>query len=157
MEVTIRCPDCHDEGPMWLPPGAAHLIVLACPNCGKELIATNCVVARKKGTTVLKKRSEDQERRAAGRYGGRVQPASGALDHCKGDLRDKGVSRGECKFTLAKSYSIKLEELRKIESEVKGDEVPFLEIEFQGVHPSKRYVILPDWAFQSLLQKKETA
>lgn len=103
-----------------------------------------------------KKRSKDQEKRAAKRYGGRPQAGSGALDHAKGDVRDKGISRGECKFTQAKSYSLKLDTLLKIESEAVGEEVPYLELEFQGTSPSRRFVILPDWAFQHLLAERKT-
>jgi len=65
-----------------------------------------------------------------------------------------GVHRGECKFTRAQSYSIKLQDLLEIERHASGDEKPFLEIEFQGVFPHKRYVVLPDWAFQSLIGGK---
>ena len=48
-----------------------------------------------------KKISAKQERRMAEDLGGRVQPASGAMKHAKGDVRVMGVVRAEAKFTTA--------------------------------------------------------
>ena len=62
--------------------------------------------------------------------------------------------RGECKFTSNKSFSLKLEELIKLERESSGGEHPLFEIEFQGGRPFKRYVVLPDWVYASLITKE---
>jgi len=95
-------------------------------------------------------RSKAQEKRAARRYGARRQKASGSRDGAKGDLRDFGNLRGECKFTRHAQYALKLEELRKIELEAAAGELPVFEIEFQVSPPFKRYVVLPGWAFDQL-------
>jgi uncharacterized protein YbaR (Trm112 family) len=105
------------------------------------------------------RRSRQQETRAAKRIGGRVQPASGSrpAKGAKGDIRKKGVIRGECKFTLAKSYSLKLEDLMKLEKQGGGLEKPMFEIEFQRAYPRRRYVVLRGEDFDALISflKKE--
>jgi len=53
----------------------------------------------------------------------------------------------ECKLTRANSYSLRLDLLEKIEKECEGGENPAFEIEFQGVYPHKRYVVLPGWLY----------
>ena len=58
--------------------------------------------------------------------------------------------RGECKFTRAQSYTLKLEELRKLELEAGYGELPMFEVEFQHNLPFKRYVVLPEWAYSQL-------
>ena len=126
-----------------------------CPKCGADLYEVG--KKPKRGKTNSQKRSRLQEKRAASRIGGRVQPASGA-GQAKGDVRDVGRIRMECKFTRAKSYSLKLEELKKIEREAGSGEQPIFEIEFQGIHPHERYVVLPGWLHDHLnsLQKGGT-
>lgn len=64
-----------------------------------------------------KKISAKQEQRMARDLGGRVQPASGAMPHAKGDVRKMGVVRAEAKYTSKSTYSLKLEELDKIVAE----------------------------------------
>jgi rubredoxin len=113
---------------------------LQCPEC--NLWFRPEAPAPKKGTNDNQRRSKAQEKRAAAQYGARVQPASGALPGAKGDLRKKGVMRGECKFTRSGSFSLKLAELLKVEQEAVGSETPLFEVEFQGVHPRKKYVVL---------------
>jgi hypothetical protein len=107
------------------------------------------------GRTDAQKRSRSQEKRAARRYGMWQQAASGSKVHAKSDLRDPGKFRGEMKETTRASFSLKLETLMKLEKEADTAEVPLLEIEFQGVHPFKRYVVLPEWAFTSLKEAKQ--
>jgi ribosomal protein L44E len=123
-----------------------------CEVCGEDLYELG--EEPKKGKTNSQKRSRRQEKRAARRIGGKVQPASGA-GQAKGDVRLAGHTRMECKFTRAKSYSLKLEELKKIEQEAGPGEQPVFEIEFQGVYPHERYVVLPGWLYDHLdsLQK----
>jgi hypothetical protein len=123
-----------------------------CEECGENLYETG--EKPKTGKTNSQKRSRKQEKRAASRIGGRVQPGSGA-GRAKGDVRDVGYTRMECKFTRAKSYSLKLEELKKIEREAGPGEQPVFEIEFQSVLPHERYVVLPGWLYDHLdsLQK----
>lgn len=118
-----------------------------CPKCSKEMhrSPTECT-----GKTNNQKRSQAQEKRAASRWGGKRQPASGAGTE-KGDVRVKDKIRGECKFTRASSYTLKLEDLEEIERHTTGNEEPVFEIEFQGVYPSKRYVVLPGWVYEYYL------
>jgi hypothetical protein len=58
----------------------------------------------------------------------------------------------ECKFTRAQSFTLKLEELKKLEREVQGDEHPVFEIEFQSERPAKRYVVIPQWLYEHLTE-----
>jgi len=128
-------------------------LVYPCKHCGTDLIREGGKTAH--GRTDNQKRSRAQEKRAAKRIGGVVQPASGALPGAKGDVRKKGEVRMECKLTRAKSFSLKLEELMKIEQEAERGEAPALEIEFQGVHPKKRYVVIPGWLYDHYIHQTE--
>lgn len=125
---------------------------LDCPECGHSFKPTQV----KRGRTTHQKRSQDQEDRAAKRYGARTQPGSGSRPGTKGDLRKRGVLRGECKETTAKSYTLKLAELLKLQREASTDELPLFEIEFQGVHPYQRFIILPDNAFVAMTERQES-
>lgn len=118
--------------------------------CNADLTQSGQPAHRARGTD-SQKRSRKQEKRMAKRLGGHVQPASGA-GQAKGDVRADWKARGECKLTRAKSFSLKLADLEKIEREAASTETPLLEIEFQGVYPHKRYVVLPGWVFDSLME-----
>jgi hypothetical protein len=61
----------------------------------------------------------------------------------------------ECKETTRKSFSLKLEELMKIEKEARGGEQPLFEVQFQGVHPVKTYVVLPVSEYQAMVDELE--
>ena len=124
-----------------------------CNACGSEMVPLQAT----KTVPSNLRRSRDQEKRAAKHYGARRQKASGAIPGVKGDLRDPGRLRGECKFTRAASYTLKLEELRKLELEANYAELPVFEIEFQNNPPFKRYVVLPQWAFDQLYAARRTA
>lgn len=130
--------------------------MIYCANCGRRIEPGDATTAVLKGRTDNQKRSRRQEKKAAERYGGRAQPGSGSIDTVKSDVRDAGVSRGECKLTRAKSYSLKLELLNKIEAEAVGEEIPYMEIEFQGVNPHRRFVVMPAWAFETLLERSRS-
>ena len=84
----------------------------------------------------------------AKKLGAKRQKASGALPGAKGDLRKTGSMRGECKLTRAKSFSLKLADLVKIENEAELGENPAFFIEFQCQNPPKRYVVLPEWLYE---------
>ena len=64
----------------------------------------------------LKKRSQQNERRAAAEIGGRVQPASGAIVGMKGDVKSDTFLL-EDKMTDKASFSITLPLLEKAEKE----------------------------------------
>jgi hypothetical protein len=102
------------------------------------------------------KRSKQQEKRAAARYDARVQPASGSMAGAKSDIRKKGVLRGECKFTRAAAFSLKLFELLKVEQEAAGGELPLFEVEFQGVYPVRRFVVLRAEDYAALKSENES-
>lgn len=109
---------------------------------------------KNRGKTDAQHRSLDQEKRAAKRYSMKRQPGSGSMGHAKSDLTSEHF-RGELKETTRKSFSVKLDILEKIEKECEGGQHPFLEVEFQGVFPHKRYVVLPDWVFKWLKELSE--
>ncbi len=104
----------------------------------------------RRGKSKDQKTSKAQEKRAARRIGGSVQPASGALSGAKGDVRKPFDTRMECKFTRKKSFALKLEELLKIEREASSGEKPVFEIEFLSNPTSHRYVVIPGWVYDQL-------
>lgn len=113
-------------------------------------------ISSKKGAhRSVVKRSQDQERRSAKRNRARAQPGSGAVTGFKGDILDKGRLRGECKFTTRKSFSVKLEELLKIKGEARGGELALFEVEFQGVKPHQRFIVLHDNDYQDMRNELE--
>lgn len=121
-----------------------------CPECSGVLTPE----IKTKGKTDNQKRSRKQEGRTAKRMGGSVQPGSGA-GRAKGDVRVPWHARVECKLTRAKSFSLKLSELEKIEKEVVPPEMPIFEIEFQGVTPHKRYAVIPGWLLDSFMNLED--
>lgn len=150
--VQVQCPDC---GHGW---EVAPLVlrvdpVRQCPEC-RFFHRLQMVERRKKSRSDNLRRSQEQEKKAEKRYGARRQPASGALPHAKSDLRDLGRIRVECKFTRASSFTLKLDELKKLERERYGDEHPVFEIEFQSEKPFKRYVVIPQWLYEHLAEEK---
>jgi hypothetical protein len=65
----------------------------------------------------------------------------------KGDVRAAGEVRAECKTTSAKSYSLKLDEWTKIQSEaLGGGEVPVMQVEFQGAAGQNTKLAVIAWA-----------
>lgn len=145
----IACPLC----------GATNVVTLetltvSCA-CGNVFTAhSNTVSDDKKSKNFQKKRSSDQERRAAKRDGARVTAASGATSHQKGDVVLPGIYRKECKSTIRDSFSIKRDVLDKICSEAKGTEIPVVEIEFQNKFPKKRFYVIPEWVFEEYVELK---
>jgi hypothetical protein len=59
------------------------------------------------------------------------------------------------KETTAKSFSLKLAELQKLERESHLGERPLFLIEFQCVSPPKRYAVVPEWVLEGLIAEKE--
>lgn len=87
-------------------------------------------VPRRKALRHNKRASYKQEVSLAGELGGRVQPGSGNQKHAKGDLRKDGIFRLEAKLTHSDSFSLKLDELLKIQSECDGQERPVFVVDF---------------------------
>ena len=101
-------------------------------------------------TKKLKKASKKAEQQLAQELGGKVQPASGAMGHSKGDIKIAGKFRIEHKLTQKKSYGLKTEELVKIASECRQGEKPVFVVEFQEpqtMKPLSRWAVVPldDW------------
>lgn len=80
---------------------------------------------------------------------------SGASHLAKGDVRARGLMRGECKYTDKKSFSLKLDELVKLEGEAHGGEAPIFEIQFDSASPPRRYYVMPDWHYHQLTHNEE--
>lgn len=126
-------------------------VVYTCKHCGANL----CTEGTKppKGFSDNQKRSREQEERMAKREGGRAQPGSGSVPGFEGDVVRRGKMRGEAKFTRAQSYTLKLVDLVKLENQARGDELPVFEIEFQHATQKKRFVVLPGWAYDTLMDE----
>lgn len=99
-------------------------------------------------------RSKNQERELARRLNGKQVLASGAL-HEKGDVRVKRAVRIEAKTTIAKSFSVTREMVRKIEEAAMGaDELPAIIVEFQTADnkPEMQVAVVPVWCLEMMCQ-----
>jgi hypothetical protein len=99
------------------------------------------------------RRSLVQEKRVAAREGAKRQPASGSRPGYEGDIRKLGQYRGECKLTRSSGYRLQLKDLMTLERQATGNELPVFDIEFQCQNPPKRYVVLPEWVYQTLMME----
>ena len=109
---------------------------------------------RRKGLKKARRISQKQECSIAEEYSGHTQPGSGNQPGAKGDIRKKGALRMEAKFTTASSFSLKLEELYKIQGEAVPPELPVFVIDYleSGTRRMKdRFVVLHDQDFKELL------
>lgn len=99
--------------------------------------------------TDAQKRSRLQEKRLAADIDGRVQKGSGAGPSLsqKGDARNVGEVRAEAKTTKAKSYSLKLADWRKVQSQAiqGGLEEPVMQIQFEGQTGVNTKLAVIDW------------
>lgn len=101
-------------------------------------------------------RSRKQEGELAQKLGAKKVPASGSLD-TKGDVRKKGVFRLEAKTTGAKSFSLTLEMVRKIEeAALASGELPAICVEFLGPggKPIASVAVLPVYVLEMLTDFK---
>lgn len=101
----------------------------------------------------LRKTATQQEDRIARDIGGRRQPASGALDAFKGDVRKVGIHRIEAKFTYSKSYKLERSTLEKIEYEASPGELPCVVIDFMEKRTRTRSMSLVVLRYETWLQK----
>jgi uncharacterized membrane protein len=102
--------------------------------------------SKRKAFRKIKKVSLKQEVEVNELLGARTQPGSGNQRGAKGDGRRVGDIRTEQKFTVAESFSLKLEELWKIASEAHHGEMPVFVIDYKEPGTSKlrdRFVVLP--------------
>jgi hypothetical protein len=103
-----------------------------------------------KGQGAAYKAAPAQEQRLADTHGGRRTRGSGSGME-KGDVRVPGMVRIEAKSTQAKSYSLTLKDLAKIEGAAcNSGEVPMMQVDFLGpdgtVHAS--VYVIPAWAVE---------
>lgn len=103
------------------------------------------------------KMSRRQEASVAQDVNGYVQKASGATEFAKGDVRSKGELRVECKTTGARSYTLKVDDITKIQSEalMGGFEDWAMQVEFQGQLGQYKKVAVIDW--QTFMDLRERA
>lgn len=102
----------------------------------------------------VKDSSTRQEKAFAKRSGGKRQPASGALDLAKGDVKlDRAL--GDMKETKAKSYRITSDTWSKIKREAleEGKPMAFLQIEMRDTPP---LVVIEEAVFLALLAQEES-
>lgn len=94
------------------------------------------------------------EKRLAHRLGAILTPASGALDHAKGDMV-LGNFRNESKSTIHDSIRVKLDDLLKISQEAleKGEQ-PSLTIQFVTrdgrIRHQGSWVLVPEQVYRSI-------
>lgn len=100
-----------------------------------------------------KQRSKEQERRLAKKFGGEVQPGSGAPVNRKGDIVTDTYLM-EAKTTSARQVTLRLDVLEKIEGEAfQARKNPALVITFE---PARRdFVVLSMEDFQALMEKEK--
>lgn len=96
---------------------------------------------RLKGASPSHVRSRSQEKEVARRL---VRGSGSGL--VKGDVREKGVLRIECKTTKNASFPVTADIVRKLEEAVAGaDEIPLLEVEL--LSGKMKVYVMPAWAF----------
>ena len=144
--TLYKCPRCQTEREM---PSSLSTIHKHCHSCFARLK----VVRVTRGRSDNQKRSREQVRRVTKNLRMREQKASGSYWGLKSDALAPGERRAELKETTKKSYALKLEELLKLESECHVGELALFCIEFQGVHPPKRYVVSPEHVIQAMVEE----
>ena len=145
---TLRCNSCEKDtkvNSLIFKKRKGAGLGYTCAHCGENLVETG--YKPKHGKTDAQKRSRKQEKATAKRTGGRTTSGSGNQPGDKGDVQVSGSARLECKTTTCKSYTLKLSELLKVEKAGNAGENPVMEIEFQGVHPHRRYAVIPGWLY----------
>lgn len=98
--------------------------------------------------------SVGQEKTFAKGIGAKQTSSSGRFD-TKGDSRIKGIVRFDNKATQKKSYSIKLDDLQKLEKQcyLSGEEVVFqLDFLSPSCRPIGSYAIITTKHYQELLE-----
>ena len=126
---------------------AMYGLGLKCPWCGSYLETQEV----KTPASDSYRRSHAQEKRVAAREQAKCQAASGSRPGYEGDVRKVGSYRGECKLTRNFSYRLQLKDLIQLERQATGFELPVLDIEFQCGNPVRRYVVLPEWVYETLM------
>ena len=110
--------------------------------------------ARRAPSRKTQKISQRQERSFAEAHGARTTAGSGSL-HEKGDVRQRGQWRCECKTTTKKSFSMKRQVLDKIYGECEHGEFPALDVQFtnDAGRVQDRWVAIPFSKFEDLCRQ----
>jgi hypothetical protein len=125
-----------------------------CPDCILNRVISGHMTETKytprPPTKRMKKLARKQEQKVMDGIGGRRQCASGALPGYKSDGRLLGRVRMEAKFTFAKVFALRHEDLQKLRGECEGRERPAFVIDFKNRASGKtqdRWVAIPhvDW------------
>lgn len=100
-----------------------------------------------------KQKINEHEKRLAKRIGATRQPASGALDHRKGDML-LGDFLLDDKHTSGKSISITVEQLVKLNREAReAGKEPCLSLSFEQMQSaSPTWYLVPEYVFLGRLQ-----
>ncbi len=107
------------------------------------------LLGRGRGQKTRLDASRAQESTIAASVGGRVQVASGARPHLKGDVAAKDLLI-ECKRTDKASYRLQLDELLKIKLEaILANKRPAMAVQIQD----KNYAVIPWDDFLELLER----
>jgi hypothetical protein len=155
MPTVLKCPACQAEG--YLKHTFASRHKLQCMQCSRvfseqEIIRIVLDAPTSKRRTT-RGRSDRQEKRTAKKYSGQRTLNSGAMDD-KGDVKVAGKYRFEDKTTRGRSYVLKLDDLRKLARQARGDEMPVLKVCFED-NLDQQYCVIPqDW-FDQLLRDDE--
>lgn len=107
------------------------------------------------GNTKSHKRAKKQEGELAKRLRGHLVPGSGSRD-VKGDVRVKKILRIEAKTTKAKSFSVTLEMIEKIEdAALSGGELPVIVVEFNDGFGKKikEVCLCPSYVLETICSK----
>jgi hypothetical protein len=95
-----------------------------------------------------------QETARAKAVGGRRQPGSGNRPGFRGDVRTENAVE-ELKFTTKQSYSLKLEDLQKIEEyALSVGSFPLFTVEFRRAVSVRgvRWTCMPEWVLRELME-----
>lgn len=105
-----------------------------------------------RGQSVAYRAAPKHEARIAAQHGGRVTRGSGNQGE-KGDVRVPGKMRIECKATGAKSFSVTIDMMEKVENAVAAGELPLLNVCFVDASgkPIKSCYVVPDYAMDEFL------
>ena len=141
------CPACGFAGDL---PEAPVGRKVTCPDCGRLYSPAAVRGPKPRGIRrrTTRGRSSRQEKRNARQVGGKTTLNSGALSD-KGDVKVPGVLRDENKTTKHRSFSVKLDDLRKVAAAARGDEIPVLTICFED-DLGQQYRVLRDSDFMEL-------
>lgn len=143
----MECPYCGYDGKMSEAP-VGHK--LCCPRCNRLFARPEPKKKRRRKRSTTRGRSSRQESFNTRQVGGRMTLNSGALDD-KADVKVPGLLRDENKTTSKRSFSLKLDDLKKVAAAAKGDEIPVLTISFED-NLKQQYRVISDADFLHLLE-----